>query len=170
MKCSEIQSFSHQLSITLQKMYPKSLWIPPWYQSLFKNKKAQQSPLWFLLKITHQSTKWAVNVECNYLDNICILCLLDYVKKRSHSPGSFDLWAARKKCKKFMKSHFTKKSAKSAIWRDNSQLASKAKINVFWIFYKWSSPDGASGVTIKFQKTLILAKRQTHTHLKLHFF
>ena len=149
MKCSEIQSFSHQLSITLQKMYPKSLWIPPWYQSLFKNKKAQQSPLWFLLKITHQSTKWAVNVECNYLDNICILCLLDYVWKCSHSPGRFDLWC-RKKGKKFMKSLFTKKSAKSAIWRDNSQLASKAKINVFWIFLKLSSSEYSSFPTGEF--------------------
>ena len=33
----------------------------------------------------------------------------------------------------------------------------KAKINFFWNFFEWSSPEGASGVKKKFQKTLIFS-------------
>jgi len=40
--------------------------------------------------------------------------------------------------------------------RDNVLFASKAKIIVFWNFFEWSGPEGASGVKKKFQKTLIL--------------
>ena len=42
------------------------------------------------------------------------------------------------------------------LW-DNALFASKAKINVFWNFFKQSGLKGASEVTKKFQKTLILA-------------
>ena len=39
--------------------------------------------------------------------------------------------------------------------RDNALFASKAKINIFWIFFKRRGPKGASGVKKIFQKMLI---------------
>ena len=35
-------------------------------------------------------------------------------------------------------------------------ITSKPKINVFWNFFEWIGPEGASGVKKKFQNTLIL--------------
>ena len=48
-------------------------------------------------------------------------------------------------------------------------FASKAKINVFWNFFEWSGPEGASGVKKKFQKTLILAFEVIVQPPKTHF-
>ena len=50
--------------------------------------------------------------------------------------------------------------------RDNALFASKAKINVFWNFFKQSGPEG---VKKKFQKTLILAFEVIVQPPKTHF-
>ena len=43
------------------------------------------------------------------------------------------------------------------VYSGSCTINSKAKIKVFWKFFEWSGPEGASRVKKKFQKTLILA-------------
>ena len=99
-----------------------------------------------LLKILFQNLNLQQIKTMEY--RISVVCL----KKKIGSLVRYKIinfFKFKTQCSKIRKKKILQKSE---IWRDNALLASKAKINVFWLFFKWSfTKRGYRGVMKKFQ-------------------